>query len=58
MATVLVMGNIISIVANVLLHLFYFLFVLAGRQLSRHIPQWLLGINFIILIFQGIVLFT
>lgn len=57
-ATLLVMGNIVSILVNVLLHVFYVLFVLAGRQLSRNVPIWLLGVNFIVLIFQGIVLFT
>jgi len=57
-ATVLVMGNIVSIVVNVLLHVFYALFLLAGKRLSPNVPKWLLGINFMVLIFQGIVLFS
>ena len=58
MATLLVMGNIVSILVNTVLHLFYALFFLAGRGLSRSVPKWLLVVNFMVLIFQGIVLFT
>lgn len=55
-STIIIMGNIIAIVVNVLIHLIYLILFFIGRSILSLIPVWLMVINFVFLIIQVILL--
>lgn len=55
-STIIVLGNVVSVVINVLMNALYVLIFLAGKPLIRHVPVWLIAINFLFFIFQVILL--
>lgn len=55
-STIVILGNIVSIVMNVLIHLIYLLLRLIGKSVLAAVPVWILVVNFLFLIFQVILL--
>ena len=55
-STIIIMGNIISIVVNILIHLIYLILLFVGRSILSVIPAWLMIINFLFLLVQIILL--
>jgi hypothetical protein len=55
-STIIIMGNVISIVVNVLIHLIYLILLFIGKSALSIIPGWLMVINFLFLIVQIILL--
>ena len=55
-STIIVLGNVVSIVINVLMNAVYILILLAGKPLIRYVPVWLIATNFLFFIFQVILL--
>lgn len=55
-STVVILGNIVSIVVNILIHLIYLLLVLIGKSILHTVPVWILITNFLFLVFQVILL--
>lgn len=55
-STLLILGNIIAIVFNILFHLIWLFMLLTGRSLRGVVPVWMIAVNFIFLIIQIILL--
>jgi len=55
-STMIIMGNVLSIVVNVMINLAYIILKMTGQRLTAYVPAGLIGINFIFLVFQVILL--
>ena len=55
-STLIIMGNVLSIVVNIVVNLLIAGFLLAGKSLQRFVPKGLIIINFLFLIVQLILL--
>lgn len=55
-STIIILGNVLSIVINVMMNILYILIILGGKPISSFIPVWLIIINFLFFIFQVILL--
>ena len=55
-STLIIAGNVLAIVVNILIHMLYIILLTADRRLSSYIPLWLLFTNFLFLIVQLILL--
>jgi hypothetical protein len=55
-STIIVMGNVLAIVINILMNILYLLLTLAGKQAINFIPKWIIIVNFLFFTFQVILL--
>jgi hypothetical protein len=55
-STIVIIGLVLSIVINVLLHIFCLLIIAAGKPIRQYVPAWLLVINFLFFVLQAILL--
>lgn len=55
-STIIVIGLVLSIVINVILHMFYLLVTITNKPISHYVPRWLVIINFLFFVFQAILL--
>lgn len=55
-STIIIIGNVLAIVINVLLNIIYGLFMLTGKPISQYLPKWLAVVNFFFFILQVILL--
>ncbi|MBA4166804.1 MAG: hypothetical protein H0X41_04570 [Chitinophagaceae bacterium] len=55
-STIIILGNVLSIVINILLNVIYAMLFLAGRLRMAGVPRWLVAVNFLFFIFQVILL--
>lgn len=53
---IIVMGYVLSIVLNLIVNLWYSIFLVFKKQPGKHIPSWLTIVNFIFLIAQLILI--
>jgi hypothetical protein len=55
-STIIVLGNVLAIVINVLTNFLYVLITLADKPISKFVPIWIIIVNFLFLIVQVILL--
>lgn len=55
-STIIILGNIVSIVINILINGLYMLIILLGKPVMQFVPKWIIIINFLFLIVQVILL--
>lgn len=55
-STIIVMGNVLAIVINVLINILYVLITLADKPISKFVPKWIIIVNFLFFIAQAILL--
>lgn len=55
-STIIIIGLVLSIVINIVLHIFCVLVVMTGKPIRQFVPAWLLGINFLFFVLQAILL--
>ena len=55
-STIIILGNVVAIVVNVLINLLYLLLVVTRRPITAAVPLWIVVVNFLFFIFQVILL--
>ncbi len=55
-STIIVMGNVLSIVINMLVNILYVFIALTGKPISTYLPKWIIIVNFLFFILQVILL--
>lgn len=55
-STILILGNILAIVFNILFHLFCLIALMLSKWKTLPVPAWMMVINFLFLVLQIILL--
>jgi hypothetical protein len=55
-STIIIIGLVLSIVINLMINIAYLLVGVARRNLTTHVPAWLIVINFLFFLLQAILL--
>lgn len=55
-STIIILGNVVAIVLNMLVNFLYLLLVFARRSITTTVPVWIVVINFLFFLIQVILL--